>query len=111
VEEIHAKKLGRNETLFRQVNERLKELGEGFSIVAERADFVCECSDERCAEAVQLTLEEYERVRSDARWFLVVRGHERPEIESAVWDLGERVLVVQKRDEAADMAIAEDPRS
>ena len=106
-----AGKLGRNEALFRQVNERLKELGEGFSVVAERADFVCECSDERCVQPIQLTLDEYERVRSDPRWFVIVRGHERPEIEAVAWDVGDSVLVVEKDDEAADVAIAEDPRS
>jgi hypothetical protein len=110
VDHPKATKLGRNETLFRQVNERLKELGEGFSVVAERADFICECSDERCAEQVQLTLAEYERVRSDSRWFLLVRGHERPEIESVVWEIGENVLVVQKLEHLATEAIAEDPR-
>lgn len=106
-----AKKLGRNEGLFRQVNERLKELGEGFSVVAERADFICECADESCAEPIQLTLEEYERVRSDPRWFFVVRGHERPEIEAIVWDIGEHVVVVQKPEELAVNAIASNPRS
>jgi hypothetical protein len=110
VEHRTARKLGRNEALFRQVNERLKELGEGFSVVAERADFICECSDERCAQQVQLTLADYERVRSDSRWFLLVRGHERPEIESVVWVADPDVIVVQKHEEAADEAIAEDPR-
>lgn len=97
--------------LFRQVNERLRELGESFSVVAERADFVCECADERCADPIHLTLGEYERVRSDPRWFVVVRGHERPEIEFTAWDLGERLVVVQKTDEVGREAIANDPRS
>jgi hypothetical protein len=110
VDHSTAKKLGRNEALFRQVNERLKEIGEGFSVVAERADFICECSDERCAQQVQLTLADYERVRSDSRWFLLVRGHERPEIESIVWDAGEDVVVVQKLEHLASEVIADDPR-
>lgn len=110
VDESHAKKLGRNEMLFRQVNERLRELGESFSVVAERADFVCECADERCAQQIQLTLRDYERVRSDSRWFVIVRGHERPEVESVVWDVGEGLYVVQKREDLADEVIADDPR-
>lgn len=110
LDDVHAKKLGRNELLFRQVNERLKELGEGFSMVAEHADFVCECSDDRCAEPVHLTLEEYERVRSDSRWFFVVRGHQRPEIESVVWEIDDRVLVVEKPEHLANEAVVDDPR-
>ena len=110
MDHAHARKLGRNEALFRQVNERLRDLGESFSVVAERADFVCECSDESCAEPVHLTLDDYERVRSESRWFLVVRGHERPEIERVVWEVDARVVVVEKLPELATEAIADDPR-
>jgi hypothetical protein len=105
-----AKKLGRNEVLFRQVNERLRELGESFSVVAEKADFVCECSDERCAEQIELTLEEYERVRSDSTWFVIIREHIRPEVESIAWEIGGRLVVVQKPEELAADAVADDPR-
>jgi hypothetical protein len=108
--EGRAERLGRNEGLFRQVNERLRELGEGFSVVANRADFVCECGDESCAEPIQLTLEEYERVRSDSRWFVVLRAHVRPDVERIAWDLGERVVVVEKPPELADEVVAGDPR-
>lgn len=110
MEEKTARKLGRNEIVFRNANERLRDLGESFSIVAERADFVCECSDERCAEGIQLTLEEYERVRSDPRWFVVVREHMRPEIEKVASELCEHLVVVEKREEFAAEAVAEDPR-
>lgn len=105
-----AEKLGRNEALFRQVNERLRELGEGFSVVMEQADFVCECGDESCIEPIQLRLEEYERVRSDSRWFVVLREHVRPEIERIAWEIGGRVVVVEKPEEIADGTVAEDPR-
>jgi hypothetical protein len=108
--ERRAERLGRNEGLFRQVNERLRELGEGFSVVAERADFVCECADESCAEQIQLTLKEYERVRSDSRWFVVLRAHVVPDIERIAWDVGERIVVVEKPEELADEALAADPR-
>jgi hypothetical protein len=110
MDDVRAKRLGRNEGLFRQVNERLRELGENFSVVAERADFVCECADETCAEQIQLTLEEYERVRSDSRWFVVLREHVRPEVERIAWELGERIVVVEKPEELAEEALAADPR-
>jgi hypothetical protein len=106
-----ARKPGRNEAIFREVNERLRELGEGFSVVAERGEFVCECGDEACAEPIQLTLEEYERVRSDSRWFVLLREHVRPQIERVVWEIDERLVVVEKKPgPAADEAVAEDPR-
>lgn len=49
-------------------------------------------------------------MRSDPRWFVVVRGHERPEIERIVWDLGKSVVVVEKPEDLALQAIADDPR-
>lgn len=102
-------RLVRNEALFRQVNERLKELGESFSVVAERADFVCECSDERCAQHISLTLEEYERVRSDATHFVVIKGHELPRIETIAYELADGLLVVAKtKEELAEAATTSD---
>jgi hypothetical protein len=105
-------RLVRNETLFRQVNERLKELGESFSVVADKADFICECSSERCTEQISLTLEDYERVRSDPTHFVVVRGHEVPGIERVVYALRDDLVVVDKTgEELAEAAAAVDERT
>lgn len=106
--------LGRNEALFRQINERLERLGEAFSLVAEAAEFVCECGDAGCIERISLTLEEYERVRSDATQFVVKRGHEaRPDgTLHDVVDETERFSIVKKRPGGpAELAAARDPRS
>ena len=65
------RRIGENEALFRQVNERIKELNRGFSAVLERGDYLCECGDEACIERVSLTPEEYERVRSEPTDFVV----------------------------------------
>ena len=71
-------RVGQNEVLFREVNERLRELGEGFSLVAEESQFVCECGSSACTEQIRMTLAEYETVRSDSKHFFVRRGHELP---------------------------------
>ncbi|HXV04014.1 MAG TPA: hypothetical protein VFP24_10620, partial [Gaiellaceae bacterium] len=65
------RRIGQNEVLFREVNERLRELGEGFSLVAEQADFVCECGSSSCTEQIRMTLAEYETVRRDPKRFFV----------------------------------------
>ena len=49
-------------------------------------------------------------MRSESRWFFVVRGHERPEIERVVWEIDARVVVVEKPSDLATEAVAEDPR-
>ena len=104
------KRVGRNEALFRDVNERLRELGEGFSLVAEEAEFVCECASTACAERVRMPLSRYEEIRSDAKRFFVIKGHEEPEYER-VLEEHERYNVVEKLPGgAAGIAIREDPR-
>jgi hypothetical protein len=109
--DARGRRIGRNEVVFREVNERLRELGESFSMVAEVADFVCECGNSTCTERVQMTLSEYEQVRSDAKRFFVMKGHELLEYEKVV-DEEPGYLVVEKLPGGpAGLAIKDDPRS
>lgn len=82
--DARGERVSRNEALFRQVNERLKEIGASFSLVSESVDFVCECGSASCAAPIRMTLEEYERVRSEPELFFVVPGHETEDVESVV---------------------------
>jgi len=102
-------RISRNEVLFREVNEQIEDLqsGEG---VEGRFDFLCECADKDCVETVSLTLLEYEAVRSEATQFVVLPGHEVPDIERTVQS-GDRYSIVRKEGEAAEVAEAHDPRS
>ena len=105
------RRVGENEALFRDINERLRDLGEGFSLVAEEAEFVCECADTTCAERIRMSLPKYEEVRTDPKRFFVIKGHEIPEYEKVVQDLGEYVVVEKLPGGPAGLAIREDPRS
>lgn len=105
------RRIGRNEVVFRQVNERLRELGEGFSLVTDQADFVCECGNTSCTERVRMTLAAYEKVRSNPKHFLVVKGHEELEYERVI-SYEEDYSVVEKLPGGpAGIAIRDDPRS
>jgi hypothetical protein len=99
-------KLVRNQLLFREVNERLRETIGAFEGPLE---FLCECSQEDCIETVGLALEEYERTRSHSNHFVVVAGHERIELERVV-DQGQGYLLVEKT-VGADAVVKADPRS
>jgi hypothetical protein len=104
-------RVGRNEALFRQVNERLKQIGEGFSVVSEEADFVCECANAGCAEPIRLSLAEYERIRATPEFFIVRPGHETQDVESVV-ERHEGYDVVRKREgEPARLARELNPRN
>jgi hypothetical protein len=103
------RRAGRNEALFREVNERIAEIGDRFE--TDGAEFLCECADDECVTLIQMTRAQYEDVRaSDPAHFFVAPGHQLPEIEDVVADRG-HFLIVRKRGEAKEVAVATDPRS
>ena len=105
------RRLGENEIVFREVNERLRDLGEGFSLVSDLADFVCECGNTSCTERVRMTLADYEKVRSDPKHFVVVKGHEELEYERIVSSDEDYSVVEKLPGGPAGLAITDDPRS
>jgi hypothetical protein len=81
-------KMRENEELFRMANERLREQVAA-AVPADRlVPFVCECMDERCMERMEMTLEDYRRVRADDDTFAVVPGHAAEHGEVVVRVLG-----------------------
>lgn len=101
-------KNARNQVVFREVNEHIADLagassGPGVSL------FICECSDTECAESLEISTAEYERVRADGARFVVLSGHQLPEVERVVEGNG-RFLVVEKLGPAAAIARDADPR-
>jgi hypothetical protein len=107
-------RLAKNETLFREVNERVAEVAMNFIEVETRSDpveFTCECGRADCREPLAMTVVEYEAVRALPTRFAVVPGHEQPEIETVV-ERHPAYLVVEKREEDAQAVAREtDPRS
>lgn len=71
---LSAERIGRNDAIFRQKNERINEVAEAAQI--EPTPFICECADTSCLEVIRMTLAEYSEIRDDARLFLNVPGHE-----------------------------------
>jgi hypothetical protein len=104
MEEGQERRLAMNEALFRDVNERIREISDTFGQRDATYDFLCECSDPECAERVVLTAAEYEHVRADSTRFVVAKGHAMPEIESVVEQAKDHVIV-EKDGTAADVAI------
>jgi 5-bromo-4-chloroindolyl phosphate hydrolysis protein len=100
----------RNQSLFREVNERLEDLATTFQEIAGTTMFACECADLRCVEKVELSLDEYEGVRSDPNQFVVLKGHVYHDVENVLRET-DRFVVVAKVGEAAKVAAEADPRS
>ena len=68
------------QSVFRAANERLRARLKGYK---GPRPVICECSDTQCMAVLDIEPDEYQRVRADGH-FLVVNGHETPEIESVV---------------------------
>jgi hypothetical protein len=88
-----AERVGKDDLLFRELNERIGR-------AAKRASFeapmlVCECGDADCSETVELTLAEYETIRSRRTHFLIAPSHELTEFARVV-EHNDRFAVVEK---------------
>jgi hypothetical protein len=79
---VSYQRLARNQIIFREVNERVRELAD--EAPAGRAAYFCECGELTCTETIELTAAEYEAIRARPNTFVVVPGHEVPEVERVV---------------------------
>ena len=75
--EERARQVASEQSRFRAANERLRRIVTSYGFEAgDRAPFICECADHGCFETAMLSLEEYDRVRANPSWLVVVAGHE-----------------------------------
>ena len=91
-----AKRIGENEALFREVNERVKDLNETFDLVLDERSIVCECGNETCIDQIAMSPKDYEALRADPAQFVVVPGHEVRQFEEVVAE-GSGYAIVRKR--------------
>jgi hypothetical protein len=88
----------RNEQAFKGYNERRAAAEEAGDVPPdERVPFACECDDPGCGRAIEITVSEYERAVAAVDRFVVIPGHEDPEVEVVV-ERRERYLIVSKPD-------------
>jgi hypothetical protein len=77
-------RIGLNEAVFREVNERIETLAQTFDLRSEPLDFICECGDASCVERIRMTHAEFEELRSDSHHFAVYPGHVIADVERVV---------------------------
>ena len=109
MESASVERLAKNESFFRQVNERIRDVAETLG-GPEAYEFLCECSDASCTERIKLTAAEYEAVRAEPTRFVLAPGHAAPGIEQVVAREEDHV-VVEKHGLAGRIAARLDPRS
>ena len=98
-----------NEATIRDVNEGI-ERGQWPGEEDTPVGFRCECARLGCNQLVELSVREYEEIRSNPRRFVLAPGHEFPDVETVV-ETGARYIIVEKRDLAGEVAERHDPRA
>ena len=100
-------RIAKNETLFREANERMAGWEEQHG-AGETEIYYCECGDDRCRDRVTLTKAEYAHIRSDPRYFVVLPGHEIPDVETVI-ERHEGWTLVEKPGEVAHIVNGSGP--
>jgi hypothetical protein len=85
-----AERIVRSEVFFRAINEEIAQL-DGTEVTF----YLCECGNPACAEGFLLPPGALEKLHSSPRHFVVLRGHEIPDVETVV-DHADGYLIVRK---------------
>lgn len=103
-------RVARNDALFREANEGIQKAATKHEVL-DQIPFICECADGNCRELLILSIDEYEEIRQNSRYFLNAPGHVRAAEGAAevVNDRG-RYTIVAKTGHAGDVAERLDPR-
>jgi len=104
--DARAERIGRNEDLFRRVNDQIEGVNEAFGTITGTMSILCECGKLECIEQLDLTVDAYRELRAEPTRFAVKPGHEVPDLERVV-ERHEGYFVVQKA-EGGPAKLAED---
>lgn len=103
-----AERAARNEEVFRDVNERIEEGAEQHG-VSGSLPFHCECSRASCMETIELSHDRYASIVRERYHFVILPGHEEPQIERIIENHGD-LLVVEKIGEAREQIDLDHPQ-
>jgi hypothetical protein len=109
--EGRARRVGRNESLYRLVNEQIEGINEAFGVITGDFAVVCECEKMTCQEQITVTRSAYEQVRANPAAFIVKPGHQAEDEEDVDEETDGYFIVVKKPGTAARRAAETDPRS
>jgi hypothetical protein len=101
-------KLATNQAVFREVNERIRELASRLGSTYA-LELICECSDDTCTATISVAVEDYEFVRRSPARFLICPSHDVAQIEQIVGG-GRGYEIVEKLGDAASLVADLDPR-
>jgi hypothetical protein len=97
-------RIGRNEDLFRKVNDQIEGVNEAFGMITGTMNVLCECGKLDCMEQIELTIDEYRELRAEPTHFAVKPGHELPDVEDVVTRTDRYYVVAKAEGEPARLA-------
>jgi hypothetical protein len=104
------RRIGLNESLFRDVNERIESAADAFGLADQPLNLICECGDPECVQRISMTRPEYEALRSDPTHFAVYPGHETDRVEQVLERRKAYDVIRKNEGEPARVARETDPR-
>jgi hypothetical protein len=108
--DFREERIAHNEASARGINEQIEQ-ARGSIPPDSFIRIVYECGYEKCVAFIEVTMDEYRRIRNDPRQFGVVKEHVIQEVEETVLE-GDRFSIVAKREgTAAEVAIRTNPRN
>jgi hypothetical protein len=84
-----AKRIVQTELFFRAITEEIARNGHADTV------FLCECGNPACAEGLHLAKEALQRLHAEKGLFVVLPGHEIPDVETVIESF-EEYLIVRK---------------
>jgi hypothetical protein len=97
-------RIAKNETVFRAANREIEHAEQEEGGGTHRAiEVLCECGRPGCTGLISLTIAQYNDVHSQDDRFVVLRGHENPQLEKVVEERAD-YFVVDKFGEAEELA-------
>ena len=98
-----------NEAAAREINEEIERAHQD-DPPGRRMRIACECALRSCDEVIEITMAEYQNVRSDARQFAIVPEHFIGDIERIVFENDRFAVVAKRAGTPADVVTETDPR-
>jgi hypothetical protein len=97
-------RIAKNEMAFRAANRAIEQADQEEGARPDQPiEVLCECGRQGCDGVLTLTVADYDAVHSEADRFVVLRGHESPQIEKVVEERA-GYLVIDKFGEAEEIA-------
>ena len=102
MDEERDRRIGLNESIFREVNERIEDAADSLGLADQPLDLVCECADPTCVAQISLSRSEYEALRADPTHFAVAHGHEVADVDEVI-ERRKGYDVIRKRESFEDL--------